>query len=330
MPGLNSAAMTLGANAIKGALQYAQLHFGPAGLNGANHQSIAPRKTCTWSSVTGLGDFELASPINFTGGEINGPVHSVSLWSADREGTAGSTGVGSAITATTTSWSDSIPGTASYAVVWISGFPGSPTPGTTVTIGGVSCTEADGSPFVYETDGYGYRYGLQCFVLKDPPTGTKTVAINRAAGGTGINAVSVYYQGVDSHESLSLDYGLAGTHPSMTVANSSVAKIYTSAFAMRVAANPQGFTTYSQYQRYNVDSFYYGSPLQVGDASGTGGDVVFSANRNNTTYNWGGAILPLVASGGTFYGEFPIGGANTFNGSGDYTLDSLKLDGSSS
>lgn len=330
MPGLNAAAMTIAANAVKGVLLYAQLHSGPAGLNGANHVSTAPRKTITWSSVTGLGDFELAAPINFDGGEINGPVYSVSLWSADRSGTAGSTGVGSAITATTTSWSDSIPSGATYAVVWISGFPGSETPGTTVTIGGVSCTQVDGSPFVYETDGYGFRYGLQCFILKDPPTGTKTVAINRAAGGTGINAVSVYYQGIDGHEPLSLDYGLATTHPSMQVANSSVSKIYSSGFAYRVAANPQGFTTYSQYQRYNVDSFYYGSPLQVGDANGTGNTLTFSANRNNTSYNWGGAILPLVSTGGTFYGEFPIAGANTFNGSGAFTLDTLKLDGSSS
>lgn len=326
--GLNANAMVVGATAIKSTLQYAQLHTGPAGPNGANHVSLAPRKTCSWSAVTGLGDFELSAPINFTGGEINGPVYSVSLWSADRLGTAGSTGTGSAITATTTSWSDSIPGTATYAVVWVSGFPGSATPGVTVTIGGVSCTAVD-NPFVYET-AFGYYFGIQCFILKDPPTGTKTVAINRPSGGTGINAVSIYYQGIDGHEDLSLDYGLPGTHPSMVVANSSPSKVYTSAFSFRQAVDGQGFTTYSQYQRYNANAFYFGSPLLVGDAAGTGNDLTFSANRNNTSYNWGGAILPLVASGGTFYGEFPIGGSNTFNGSGAFTLDSLKLDGSAS
>lgn len=87
MPGLNNAAMTVAANALKGVLLYAQLHSGPAGSSGTANVTTAARKAVTWGTVTGAGDFGISAQIDFTGGATNGDIHSVTLWSASTSGT---------------------------------------------------------------------------------------------------------------------------------------------------------------------------------------------------------------------------------------------------
>jgi len=327
--GLNDAAMTVAANALKGVLLYAQIHTGPAGATGQAHLSMAPREPITWGTVTGSGDFNIASDLNFTGGELGGPVYSITLWSADRGGTTGSSGVGGTASSTPLSWVDTIPSGTTYAVVWVSHFPSSSSPGTAVTIGGSSCTQAPGSPFVYQTDG-GYYYTLECFVLANPPIGaSKTVSVTKTSGGSGFNAEAVYYQSVDSVGTMIPTNGDPTTHPSISVANSSTAIIYSNAFTYR-STGSHTFSAYNQNQRYLATAGSYVEPLIVGDAYGNGGNLTFSATRSDTSYKWGGAVLPLTASGGTFYGEFVLSGDNAFNNAGAYSVSALSFDGSAS
>lgn len=82
MPGLNDAAMTVASTALKAAMIYAQLHHDSAGLYGTANTTTAARRPVTWSSISGHGDFSLAAPINFTGGEPESAVYSLTLWSA--------------------------------------------------------------------------------------------------------------------------------------------------------------------------------------------------------------------------------------------------------
>ena len=81
MPGLNSAAMTVASTALKAAMGCAQLHHDSAGLYGTANQTTAARRPVTWGTISGLGNLSLASAINFTGGEPESAVYSVTLWS---------------------------------------------------------------------------------------------------------------------------------------------------------------------------------------------------------------------------------------------------------
>lgn len=83
---LNNAGMTVAANALRTALAYGQLHFAPAG-DGTSNLTTAARQALSWTTVTGDGDFTLAAIVSFTGGAANGPVYSLSFWSAAVAGT---------------------------------------------------------------------------------------------------------------------------------------------------------------------------------------------------------------------------------------------------
>ena len=322
--------MVAAAGTLQEILLYAQLHTGPAGATGTDHLSMADRQEVTWSAITGAGDFGLASDINFTGGELGGPVYSVTLWSADRGATAGESGNGGTYSNTPLTWVDTIPANTTYAVVWVSHFPASSSPGTAVTIGGAACSHAPNSPFVYYNAG-GWYYTIECFVLAAPPTGaSKTVSVTKTSGGSGFNAEAIYYQSVDSVGTLIASNGDATTQPTMTVPYSSPSKIYSQCFTYHATGSSQTFSDYNQSQRYLAQSGYFIDPLIVGDAYGNGGNLTFSATRSNTSYKWGGAVLPLIASGGTFYGEFVLSGDNAFNNAGAYSVSALNFDGSAS
>lgn len=86
--GFNNAAMAVGAAAIKAVCAYAQLHSGPAGAACTANVTTAARLPVTWGATTGAGDFSLGAQLDFTGGEANGDIHSITLWSASTAGTA--------------------------------------------------------------------------------------------------------------------------------------------------------------------------------------------------------------------------------------------------
>lgn len=192
------------------------------------------------------------------------------------------------------SWTDFIPVTTNCAVVWMSAMPGS-NDVATVTIGGVNAPAVSGNPFVYDaTSGYNE---LQCFVLMNPPTGSKTVTVT-FAGANYFHATSVYYSGVGSVGSPTFVTGAAGTQPSMTV-TSTLGKFYAQAFAYRPTDGNSTFTDYSgakQRALFGNPGVGYSQPLTVGDVAGTGADTTISATRNSTSYPWGGVLLPLAST----------------------------------
>lgn len=192
------------------------------------------------------------------------------------------------------SWTDFIPATTNCAVVWMSAMPGS-NDVATVTIGGVNAPAVSGNPFVYDaTSGYNE---LQCFVLMNPPTGSKTVTVT-FAGTNYFHATVVYYSGVGSVGSPTFVTGAAGTQPSMTV-TSTLGKFYAQAFAYRPTDGNSTFTDHSgakQRALFGNPGVGYSRPLTVGDVAGTGADTTISATRNSTSYPWGGVLLPLAST----------------------------------
>jgi len=79
--------MAVAAAALKDVLLYAQLHSAPAGTAGTANVSTAARQPITWGATTGAGDFALDEQLDFTGGEPDGDVYSLTLWSASTSGT---------------------------------------------------------------------------------------------------------------------------------------------------------------------------------------------------------------------------------------------------
>ena len=192
------------------------------------------------------------------------------------------------------SWTDFIPATTNCAVVWMSAMPGSNV-SATVTIGGINAPAVSGNPFIYDaTSGYNE---LQCFVLMNPPTGTQTVTVT-FSGTNYFHATSVYYSGVGAVGSPTFVTGAAGTQPSQTV-TSTVGKFYAQAFAYRATDGNSTFTTYDPggwLALFGNPGVGYSQPLVVGDALGAGADITFSATRNNTSYPWGGVVIPLTCA----------------------------------
>lgn len=89
MAGFSDAFMVIGANAIRSAAAYGQLHTAAAGGSGTSNVATSARVAITWASTTSNGDFGLASSLNFTGGAASGPVYSITLWTASSGGTFG-------------------------------------------------------------------------------------------------------------------------------------------------------------------------------------------------------------------------------------------------
>lgn len=84
---LNNAAMAVAANALRGALAYAQIHSGPPGGSGTSNNHGISRQGISWSAVSGDGDFDLASPLEYSGLTPGATCSHLSLWSAASAGT---------------------------------------------------------------------------------------------------------------------------------------------------------------------------------------------------------------------------------------------------
>lgn len=192
------------------------------------------------------------------------------------------------------SWSDTVPAAANFAVIWASNMSTLTNPSiTAVSIGGSSCTQVSGSPYYYTFDGT-YYYHIHCFILANPPTGaSKTVTVTKSAEGGNLSASAIYLSNVSSYGSLTTTSGVSPTNASLTVPGTDGRRLYTQAFSYR-ATGSNTFSAYNQTQRYLATAASFTEPLLIGDASGNGGDLTFTATRSETTYSWGGAALPLL------------------------------------
>lgn len=83
----NETAMCAAANGIRAIALYGQLHTDAAGEAYDENLADSGREAITWGTATGLGDFDLASQLDFTGGDPGGPIFSITFWSAATNGT---------------------------------------------------------------------------------------------------------------------------------------------------------------------------------------------------------------------------------------------------
>ena len=82
---LTDAGLNIAGSAIRAAATHASTHTATPNSSGSN-EGTADRVAITWGSAT-AGDFDLASPLEFTGGGANEAVAAVGLWTADTDGT---------------------------------------------------------------------------------------------------------------------------------------------------------------------------------------------------------------------------------------------------
>lgn len=212
------------------------------------------------------------------------------------------TGPGKAQGTSPLTFTDSIPVGTTYTLLFGQLLCASATlPTITTTIGGQSATLVD-SVYASPTGG-NYLYGF-CFALANPPTGSQTVTFtsnSNDGGETWLTCAvnTVHYSGVGSLGPVS-KIGQQAGQPSFSVGTD--AKYgYAQAFLYAAAAAGNGFSSYNQNQRWTASR--WGRPLLIGDATGNGGTLTFSATRDNTTNGWGAIVVPLApVSAGAIYG----------------------------
>ena len=171
-------------------------------------------------------------------------------------------------------------------------------PTVSATIGGVTATLVD-SAYISSNSG-NYLYGV-CLALANPPTGSQTVSFtSNSILACAVN--TVHYSGVGSLGPVS-KIGQQAGQPSFSVGTD--AKYgYAQAFFYAAAAAGNGFSSYNQNQRWTISAVLnVNGPLLIGDATGNGGMLTFSATRDNTTNSWGAMVVPLApTSAGAIYG----------------------------
>lgn len=79
--GFSDALLVIGATAMRNAIGGLQLHTADPGVGGAANKSSARMVAPAWTVPSGSGNFDLATPAEFTGGAPNGGVAYVSMWS---------------------------------------------------------------------------------------------------------------------------------------------------------------------------------------------------------------------------------------------------------
>lgn len=170
-------------------------------------------------------------------------------------------------------------------------------PTLTAQVGGTPMINAIiGGSFNFYSTG-GTVIGLYVFKLKNPPTGSQSVKLTLANGGAHqyVAMSSVSYSNVGSFSLPQLTNGGTGTSVSLSMPSSPANGICAQGFSSAGLA----FSGYSQTQRsYQAGVSSVNEPLIVGDASGTGGTVSFSAT-SGTSVAWGAVgiqISPVASS----------------------------------
>lgn len=80
--GFSDAYLAILGGAGRAAIKGLQLHTDNPGVGGAASKSNAAMQTPVWTVVDAAGGFDLAAPVQFSGGTANGPVPYLSAWTA--------------------------------------------------------------------------------------------------------------------------------------------------------------------------------------------------------------------------------------------------------
>lgn len=84
----SSAGLVVAGTALRSAVKGIQLHAGDPGEGASANRSSAAAKAPNFTAVDSSGDFNLATPLQFTGCARNGPIRYISLWSSTNLGAA--------------------------------------------------------------------------------------------------------------------------------------------------------------------------------------------------------------------------------------------------
>lgn len=194
-------------------------------------------------------------------------------------------GAGVAAFASSASFTDTIPSGTNCSLIWAE--IGN-TSSFSASIGGVNATLV-GNVQVDNTFGP----TIFCFSLRNPPTGSQTVSVTQG-GGNVLVIETVHYANVSSIGT-PVTIGLQTGQPSMSVSSTNPNGMYANGFTYNGAATGNTFSAYNQTQRYVLAEVSgTNTPIIVGDAVGSGGTLIFSATRSDTTHQWGGLIVPLT------------------------------------
>jgi hypothetical protein len=83
---LNSAGTLLMADTLQETLLFAQLHSDIAGVDGTDNIAVAGRQPIVWGTPDSDGNFGLLSPLDFTDGEPDSGVYSITVWDTETDG----------------------------------------------------------------------------------------------------------------------------------------------------------------------------------------------------------------------------------------------------
>ena len=223
------------------------------------------------------------------------------------------TGPGKAQGTSPLTYTDTIPVGTTYTLLFGQILCASATlPTITATIGGQSATLVD-SVYVSSNSG-NYLYGV-CLALENPPTGSQTVTFtSNSILACAVN--TVHYSGVGSLGPMT-KIGQQSGQPSLSIPSGDTKYGYAQAFLYAAAAAGNGFSSYNQNQRWTIAAVLnVNGPLLIGDATGNGGTLTFSATRDNTTNSWGALLVPLAPVGTTIVRNAVVDAPQTLTASG--------------
>lgn len=83
---LNAVGLEALAALLRATLGYAQLHSAGAGVDGTANICVTGRQRIAWGVVSN-GSFGLQSPLRFIAGIADSPVHSLTIWDSEMDGT---------------------------------------------------------------------------------------------------------------------------------------------------------------------------------------------------------------------------------------------------
>lgn len=203
------------------------------------------------------------------------------------------TGPGGASVSSPITYTDVIPSGANCTLIWAGDY-GTPNPPTVSASGGASAATLLASvEATVETTDFLYLY---CFSVFSPPTGSQTISFTTTSSGFVGGVVNAVHYANVAAIGTPITTGLQTGQPSMSVSSSGDLRYrYANAFTYGSGTVGQSFSGYNQNQLY-VKATASGSnrPILIGDGQGNGSTLTFSSNRDSTTFNWGGIIVPLI------------------------------------
>lgn len=201
-------------------------------------------------------------------------------------------GAGTSSTTSPITFTDTIPTGTQLTLIWAE-IDASATPTVTARIN-PSTNATLVSSILYDpiADNGVVNSYLYCFSIASPPTGSQVIRLT-STSLAGADLTTTHYKNL-SAVGTPTTLGSQTGQLSMSASSTSASQLYTNAFAFTSPNVGDGFSAYNQAKRFSINTNANAEGLLVGDGYGNGGTLTFSATRSNTTFKWGGMIVPLI------------------------------------